>query len=307
MTGAERMPEWVITDARGYISGVTGMISLNRPEGVRAEYIKIPASGKKLKLLILRPGAAEGERPGVLWIHGGGYVTGMPEMAYMTRAVDLVNLGGAVVVSPAYTLSLRRPYPAALLDCHSALCYMKDHAKALGIRPDQLMVGGESAGGGLAAALCMYAKDKGSVNIAFQMPLYPMLDCYDTESSRDNHEKMWDTRRNHLAWKLYLRDLKDKGEIPAYASPSRREDLSGLPPCYTFVGDIEPFRDETLEYVRRLRAAGVPAEVDVYPGFYHAYDAMHPERADAKRASERFIDRFKAACALYRAEQNTQK
>lgn len=279
------------------------MISFRKPDNVRAEYIKIQTARKKLKLLVVKPEKSDGKRPGVLWIHGGGYVTGMPEMVYMSRAVDLVMSGGAVVVSPAYTLSLRKPYPAALLECHEALLYMRDHAEEIGIRTDQIMVGGESAGGGLAAALCMYAKDHHTVDIAFQMPLYPMLDCYDTESSRDNHGKVWNTRRNHLAWRLYLRGLKDKGEIPAYASPSRREDYSGLPPCYTFVGDIEPFRDETIAYIEHLRAAGVPAEVDVYPGFYHAYDMMCPKKEDAKLAAERFIRQFKLACERYRAEQ----
>ncbi len=282
---------------------MTNVISFRKSDNVRAEYIKIPADRKKLKLLIVKPEKPDGKRPGVLWIHGGGYVTGMPEMVYMSRAVDLVTSGGAVVVSPAYTLSLRRPYPAALLECYEALLYMKDHAEEFGIRTDQIMVGGESAGGGLAAALCMYAKDHRTVNIAFQMPLYPMLDCYDTESSKDNHGKVWNTRRNHLAWRLYLRGLKDKTAVPAYASPSRREDHSGLPPCYTFVGDIEPFRDETIAYIERLRAAGIPAEVDVYPGFYHAYDMMNPEKEDAKLAAERFIRQFKLACERYRAEQ----
>ena len=278
------------------------VISFRKPDNVRAEYIRIPTTGKRLKLLIVRPEAMDGKRPGVLWIHGGGYVTGMAEMVYMSRAVDLVTRGGAVVVAPAYTLSLKKPYPAALTECHEALVYMKDHAEALGIRADQIMVGGESAGGGLAAALCMYARDHDTVRIAFQMPLYPMLDCCDTASSRDNHGKVWNTRRNHLAWRLYLRGLKG-GAVPAYASPSRREDHSGLPPCYTFVGELEPFRDETLAYIERLRAAGVPAEADVYAGFYHAYDMMHPEKEDAKLAAERFIRQFQLACERYRAEQ----
>ena len=129
------------------------MISFRKPDNVRAEYIKIPTARKKLKLLVVKPEEMDGKRPGVLWIHGGGYVTGMPEMVYMSRAVDLVMSGGAVVVSPAYTLSLRKPYPAALLECHEALLYMRDHAEELGIRTDQIMVGGKSAGGGLAAAL----------------------------------------------------------------------------------------------------------------------------------------------------------
>ena len=281
------------------------MFSLKKPESVISEYRTIRVGKKKLRLLIVRrkdTGAA-GEAPGVLWIHGGGYATGMPEMVYMSRAIDLVTKGGAVVVSPAYTLSPWAPYPAALRECHAALLYMKEHARELGIRPDQLMVGGESAGGGLCAALCMYAKDHHTVNIAFQMPLYPMIDCFDTDSSRNNHAKIWNTRRNHMAWKLYLRSVKDKSRIPAYASPARRKDYSGLPPCYTFVGDIEPFHDETLEYVERLRKAGVRAEADVYAGFYHAYDMMHPETAGARLAADVFINYFKLACIQYTARQ----
>ena len=105
----------------------------------------------------------------------------------------------AVVVSPGYRLALAAPYPAALDDCYAALLYMKSHAAGLGVRVDQLMVGGESAGGGLCAALCIKARDTGAVNVAFQMPLYPMLDDRDTETSRDNHGKMWNTRRNRFA------------------------------------------------------------------------------------------------------------
>lgn len=281
------------------------MISMKKPEGVISEYRTIRAGKKKLRLLIVRRADKETDAgvPGVLWLHGGGYATGMPEMVYLTRAIDLVTKGGAVVVSPAYTLSLRAPYPAALKDCHAALVYMKNHARELGIRPDQIMVGGESAGGGLCAALCMYAKDHHTVNIAFQMPLYPMIDCFDTDSSRDNHAKIWNTRRNHMAWKLYLRSLKDKRRVPAYASPSRRKDYSGLPPCYTFVGDIEPFHDETLTYVKRLRDAGVKAEADVYTGFYHAYDIMRQETAGARLAADVFVNYFKMACRQYTAPQ----
>ena len=277
-------------------------ISLKKPNGVTAEYKKIKVGGKTIKILIVRPENASSERrvPGVLWIHGGGYMLGMPEMVYMSRAIDLVTKAGAVVLSPDYTLSLRAPYPTALRECHAALLYMAKHAGELGISPDQIVVGGESAGGGLAAALCMYAKDHQTVKIAFQMPLYPMLDCFDTDSSRDNHAKIWNTRRNHIGWKLYLRGLKGRKRIPAYASPARREDYSGLPPCYTFVGDIEPFYRETLDYAANLRAVGVDAEVDVYKGFYHAYDMLEPDTAEARKAADRFVEKFRDACEKYR-------
>ena len=166
----------------------------------KTEKVRISSDGEEMEMLILIPSdpARGNNRPGVLWIHGGGYITGMSGMVYMSRAKKLVKKYGAVVVSPGYRLAGKAPYPAALVDCHAALLYMKEHAKELGVREDQIMVGGESAGGGLAAALCMYEKDHGGVNIAYQMPLYPMIDNEDTETSRDNHAPVWNTKRNHV-------------------------------------------------------------------------------------------------------------
>jgi acetyl esterase/lipase len=250
----------------------------------------------------VRPEHQQEQATGVLWLHGGGYLLGFPEMVFMGRAIDLVRECGAVVVSPAYRLSVRNPYPAALEDSYLALKYMNEHAKELGIRDNQLMVGGESAGGGLTAALCLYARDNGEVNIAYQMPLYPMLNCEDTESSRDNHAKIWNTRRNHLAWRLYLRSCKGQ-PVPMYASPSRCEDYHGLPPAYTYVGDAEPFYCETLSYIENLQGAGIHAKVDVYPGGYHAFDMMEQDTPAAKLARERFLHEFRYAQEHYFAEQ----
>ena len=265
---------------------------------------KIPSTGRDIKILIFRPTAAKkapSRTPGVLWIHGGGYATGMAEMAYFSRPLALVKKCGAVVVCVNYRLSIETPYPAALEDCHSALCWMKEHAVELGINDSQIMVGGESAGGGLTAALCMYARDKRTVNIAYQMPLYPMLDDRDTESSRDNHAPIWNTKRNHAAWKLYLKGLT---EIPPYAAPARQVDYSNLPPAYTFVGDIEPFYCETLRYIENLKAAGVEAGVDVYPNWFHAYDMFLPFKTVAKQAIAKFEKQFCYAAEHYFAPQN---
>src|SRR5690606_30824760 len=131
--------------------------------------------------------------PGVLWIHGGGYAQGVPEMSHdMYR--QLIGTRDCVIVAPDYRLSIDAPYPAALEDCYEVLLWMKDHAQELGIRSDQLMVGGESAGGGLTAALAMYARDRGEVNLAFQMPLYPMIDDrMVTESAGDNNAYVWNS------------------------------------------------------------------------------------------------------------------
>ena len=264
----------------------------------------IPSPGGEMKLLILRPTVnrkPQDQTPGILWIHGGGYVTGMAGMIYMSRAIDLVKKYGAVVVTPKYRLAGKAPYPAALEDCYSALRYLKDNADTLGCNRNRLMVGGESAGGGLTAALCMYARDRGEVNIAFQMPLYPMIDDRDTESSRDNHGISWNTKRNHAAWKLYLRDIT--GEIPSYAAPARETDYRDLPPAYTFVGDQEAFYCETLTYIQRLQKAGVTAHVDVYPTDFHAFDMLLPFRKISRQAVAAFEQQYLYAAEHYTAEQ----
>ena len=240
--------------------------------------------------LVLRPAKTAPIRVGVLWIHGGGYMTGSKEMVYMSRAMDLVKCFGATVFSPGYRLSWQKPYPAAVDDCYAVLAYMDAHRAELGF--DRIMVGGESAGGGLCAAVCMMARDRG-VRVAFQMPLYPMLSNFDTESSRDNHGIGWGTRRNHLGWRLYLRDGAKK-QVSPYASPSRQTDYRGLPPCYLFVGDGEPFYTEALEYVEALRAAGVEASADVYPTKLHGFDILTPDREPAREAIKRFNARFRA-------------
>ena len=250
----------------------------------------IQSTGKKIKLLILQPSKPHPKGAGLLWIHGGGYVTGMASMVYMSRAKSLVDKYGITVISPEYRLSKEAPYPYPLLDCYEALLYMKNHADELNIRDDQLMVGGESAGGGLCAALCLYARDQKQVSIAAQFPLYPMLDDRDTESSKDNHAPVWNTKRNHWAWKQYLRNLRN--EIPSYAAPARETDYSNLPPCYTFVGDIEPFYCETLTYIDNLKKAGVDASVDVYPQCFHAFDMLTPWTKVSRRAAKQFEAQF---------------
>ncbi len=269
------------------------------------EKVKIPTKRGQMKLIILKPLKNAKERqntPGVLWIHGGGYAVGMAGMVYMSRALNLVKKYGAVVVTPEYTLSGKAPYPAALEDCYDALLYMKDHADELSINSSQLMVGGESAGGGLTAAVCMYARDKGEVNIAYQMPIYPMLDNIDTESSKNNHGITWNTNKNHKAWKLYLGELHNK-EVPAYASPSRQTDYSGLPPAYSFVGDTDAFYCETLTYIENLKNAGVEASVDVYPKGFHAFDMLTPFKKISKAAIAKFEEKFEYALENYFAEQ----
>lgn len=264
------------------------------PEEMRAEVIK---AGKVPVLVVKRKDSAK-KGPGVLWIHGGGYMTGMKEMVYISRAMDLVRDLDAVVFSPGYRLSFQAPYPAAAEDCYQTLLFMKENADRFGFRSDQIMAGGESAGGGLCAAVCMMARDRKDVNIAFQMPLYPMMDQNDTETSADNHGRIWNTKKNHLGWRSYLRD--DYGrEVSPYASPAGQTDYSGLPPAYTFVSDGEPFLAETKTYIRNLKAAGIPAEIDIYPGNMHAFDMLDPKSCVSRTAVNRFREAVRKAAELY--------
>ena len=157
----------------------------------------------------------------------------------------------------------------------------------------------------MTVALCLLARDRKEVNIAFHMPLYPMLDDRDTPSSRDNHAKNWNTKKNHKAWKRYLRDAYGTDLVSRYAAPARCTDYSNLPPCYTFIGDIEPFYDETMTYVRNLQEAGIRAEVDVYHNWWHAYDVLVPMAEESRTAVARFEEKVAYAIAHDFAPQHS--
>lgn len=265
------------------------------------------SDGTKMKILVYSPQGEDMSQPatGVLWIHGGGYFTGMASMAgFLGRAPSLVKKFGAVVVSPEYRLGRKGRYPNALNDCYDALKYMLLHAEELGINPNQIFVGGESAGGGLTAALCMLARDRQEVNIAFQMPLYPMIDDRDTESSKDNHSFAWNTRWNHLGWGIYLGPLYGTDDVPAYAAAARQKDYKDLPPAYTFVCTAEPFYCETLDFIAALKGAGIEAQVDVYEGLFHAFDMILPWMAVSRKAAHGFEEVFAAAQAKYFKEND---
>lgn len=246
---------------------------LTPPSGITVRKLKIKTTTNTMPALALYPEtysetvSQPTQSPGVLWIHGGGYICGMKEMVYMSRAVGLVQKYGAVVVSPGYRLAFRKPYPAA--------------------------------------AVCMAARDRGTVNIAYQMPLYPMLDDRDTSSSADNHGRIWNTRKNHMAWRMYLKGLGSKlgdSNVPVYAAPARQTDYSGLPPAYTFVGDGEPFYAETLDYIANLKMCGIQAEADVYHCDTHAFDMMRPEWELSCEAAQRFNEHFEYAMKNYYAK-----
>lgn len=263
----------------------------------------IRKDGSKLRICIFRPLEIRDNLPCMLWIHGGGYAIGAPEQSagIINRLIETTP---CVVISPDYRLSVEAPYPAALLDCYETLLWIKNNAKLLGIKDNQIMAGGESAGGGLTAALCLYSRDKGEVAIAFQMPLYPMLDdTMETYSARNNNAPVWNSNSNLASWKLYLGDLFGSADVPYYAAPARAEDFSRLPPAVTFVGDLEPFRDEVTEFFENLKKAGVPVDFKIFEGCYHAFEQMCPDAAVSKRAVSFVLNSFKYAVQNYFADQ----
>ena len=267
-------------------------MSMKHDRTLKKTVTRIKTSGRYMNCIVLKPDHAEHPLPGILWIHGGGYVTGMASMVSFSCGKMLAERFGAVVLSPAYRLAFQAPYPAALDDCCAALVYMHEHAEELNIDPDRIIVGGESAGGGLAAAVCLYNRDHLNIPVAMQIPLYPMIDCRDTESSKDNHGKVWNTKRNHMGWSWYLRSLYGTDHVPVYASPALAEDLSGMPPCCTFVCDGEPFYQETLDYIARLNEAGIRTSLDIYHGDIHAFDMLCPWLKTSKAAKEKLCTVF---------------
>lgn len=232
---------------------------------------------------------------GVLWIHGGGYITGVAEMndALCRRFVLETN---SLVVSVDYRLAPEYPYPAPVEDCYAALEWFAENADALGVDSNRIAVAGSSAGGGLTAAVSLLARDRKGPNIAFQMPLYPMIDNRtNTPSSYEiTDSRVWNRENTIFGWEMYLGENYDR-DVSQYAAPSRATDLSGLPPTYTCVGELDPFRDETIEYVTRLLRAGVPTEFHIYPGCYHGFEAFTTTAKIGQRAETGYVEALKSA------------
>jgi len=227
------------------------------------------ADGHELVARVYRPADARGALGCIYAIHGGGYVLGSYEMldAQFDRWCARFGCAG---VSIEYRLAPEHPYPTPLEDCYTGLVWTHDHHAELGIDPGRIGIQGTSAGGGLAAALALLARDRGGPRIMFQLLECPMLDDrQQTPSSRIEGLAVWSREANEFGWRSYLGKLVDVGEIPAYAAPARAEDLTGLPPALVAVGGADGFRDEDVLYALRLMQAGVPTELHVYPGAPH--------------------------------------
>ena len=264
-------------------------------DGVLNREIHIPSTATKnrsIRTRIYKPKNTTEPLPAMLYIHGGGYQMGVPEQAHPFYE-DILKRRDVAVIAPAYGLSLAgEPYPAGLNDCYDVILWMKANASELAIRPDRFIIAGHSGGGGLTAALTLKIIDSQAADIAFQMPIYPMLDHrMQTPSAKTMVCTMvWDRDSNGLAWNNYLGHLS--GEIPEYASPALRKDVSGLPPTISFVGDMEPFKDETIDYMNALKDAGVPTRFKLYKGGMHGFEVLAPKAPISLEANEFQLSAF---------------
>ncbi len=243
-----------------------------------------PDGAPDIALLIIRP-PGRGVLPALYHTHGGGMVMGNNRTGLETM-IGWVTDPGLVIVSVEYRLAPEHPYPAGVQDCYAGLVWTAEHADELGIDPQRLIIGGGSAGGGLAAACSLMARDRGGPALLAQMLIYPMLDDRLTSgSSRElDGEGIWDSGSNLTAWTMLLGDRRGGSDVPAYAAPARAADLAGLPPAYLELGSVETLRDEDLDYARRIWAAGGIAELHVWPGAFHAFDLIAPD-AEVTRAA----------------------
>lgn len=258
--------------------------------------------GNPLSVIVYRAKQYKQNAVGLLWTHGGGYAmnSARGELSVLKGLLLATN---TVAFAPEYRRSIEAEYPAALYDSYDTLLWLKEHAEEFGVNTDQLFVGGCSAGGGLAAAVSLYARDDRRVNVAFQMPIYPMLDDrLNTSSMIGNQSFVWDEAKSKAGWQLYLGDLYGTGKTPKYAAAARETDYRGLPPAYSFVGDLDPFLEETKQYIQNLREAGVEAVCDVYKGAFHGFDII-PSRI-SKKARKICVRAYRYAAEHYFAPQN---
>ena len=253
---------------------------------------EVPANQGRppVRLVIVRPKDSPVVLPAAYWIHGGGYYVGNPDLD-IDVCSRLALDARCACVAVEYRLSFEAPFPAAFDDCLAGLEWLHENAEELGIDPAKVAVIGGSAGGGLSLALALKARDLGKDLISFLMPLYPMIDDRPTASCAGiDDDRVWNGKRNAYGWNLYLEGVRASGkEITAYMAPAREEDLSGLPPVYTCVGSLDPFRDETISLVERLSACGVPVEFHLYPGCFHGFEVICRDAPVSKRCFAEYV------------------
>ncbi|MEO3413105.1 alpha/beta hydrolase [Roseovarius sp. CAU 1744] len=266
-------------------------------DGCVNETVEVPRSNGQgtIRTRVYKPKGDARDLPIVVSFHGGGFATGWPERhhAFYRR---LMESRPCIVVAPAYTVSIDAPFPAAHDDCYDTVLWVREHAAKLGGSGD-IILAGNSSGGGLALSCALRARDCGDAKIAFVMPLYPMID--DRSSNWPQLDKKlltWNVTNSVLSWHLYLKDIRARKryEIPAYAVPARAADLSGLPPLLGFVGNHDIIFAEYQHFVDRLIAAGGTAVFKVFAETFHAMEDSAPNLPRSREINQWVSDSFSA-------------
>jgi acetyl esterase/lipase len=254
------------------------------------------ADGATLDLTWYHPSGGHGPGSAALYLHGGGMIFSLEHIgALYDQAVrEYVAASGVPMLVVDYRVAPEHPDPTPVEDCYGALVWLAEHAEELGVDPARLAVMGDSAGGGLAAGVCLMARDRSGPAVAQQLLIYPMLD--DRPARRDPQVEpflTWSYDDNITGWGALLGENAGGDDVSPYAAPARAEDLSDLPDTYIDVGDLDVFRNEDIAFARRLADAGVPTELHVYPGCPHAFEALAREAAVSVRAISDRIRRLR--------------
>ncbi|RMB80362.1 alpha/beta hydrolase [Streptomyces shenzhenensis] len=230
-----------------------------------------------------------------VYLHGGGMFLGSLD-THDTQCRIYTHLSGVTLLSVDYRLAPEHPHPVPVEDCYAALRWAAANAADLGIDPARIAVMGDSAGGGLAAAVALLSRDRRGPDLAAQILIYPMLDDRTTVAPPDLADTAtWSAADNLTGWRCLLGDAAGGPDTPAYAAPARADNLTALPPAYIETGQLDLFRDENIAYAQRLSRAGVPVELIQYPAVPHAFDTFDPAAAVSRRALD---NRVRALGAL---------
>jgi acetyl esterase/lipase len=260
------------------------------PKGIRVSGRDVPSDNATIRVYIYESQNKKPHSAALLWIHGGGLVSGnaTQDTDFLELVLRALNI---VVVSVEYRLAPQHPYPQPLNDCYAAFLWMHDHSDELGIDPRRIAIGGASAGGGLTAALVQRAYDEGRVKPVFQALMYPMLDDRTTltRNTAGRGKLIWTPEQNLFGWTSYLGQTPTLNDERPYAAAARRKDLSGLPPAWIGVGDLDLFHDEDVDYCRRLESAGVSCPLDVVPKAYHGFNMAAKKAPGSIDFNERMI------------------
>jgi len=291
----EILPPLTIDDpvaARAGFEEMAAQLNADLDEsGLQIENRHIPggAGAPSIPVRVYTPDSLQGTTAGLLYIHGGGFVVGSLDSEHGT-CVALSRALGIVVVSVDYRLAPETPYPGALDDCYAALQWLHDKAAELRVEPARIGIFGLSAGGGLAAATVLLARDRSGPAICFQYLSIPELDDrLETPSMQEfTDTPMWNRPNAVLSWQYYLGDQYRRGadDVPCHAAPARAQDLSGLPPAYISTMQFDPLRDEGVLYALRLLQAGVNTELHSFPGTFHGSILLQTARVTQRELAE---------------------